>query len=162
LRSRAILAGSQGKFQEAVEQLRHLTATNRAEAVDWNNLAWDELFVNPVPDDVLSNAQRAATLSQNNDAGILHTLCVALAAAGKPGEARSVMLQTMDLMALDEPDGAIWLAFGRIAQECGENETALAAYRKVKAKQREGDDTTSNYRLAQRWLKLLADSPVNQ
>jgi tetratricopeptide (TPR) repeat protein len=155
VRALAELAESQGKMELALGHLKKLTESNRAEAGDWNNLAWDALFVQPLPEDALSNAQRAATLSGNNQSGILHTLGAVLAEAGKAAEARSVMLQVMESGDLDEPNGAVWYLFGRIAEEYGEKAEAIAAYRKVIKKKKSDEAPNSTYQLSRMRLAKL-------
>jgi Flp pilus assembly protein TadD len=154
----AQLAEAQAQFDQAIRHLKRLASMSRAEPGQWNNLAWDALFLDALPNDALENAQRAATLSQNVDPAILHTFGCVLAASGKPGEARSVMLQAMDLLGLGEPNSIMWCLYGRIAEEYGEKDAARDAYRRV-----EQDDSdrgpNSCWELAQRRLKLLASLP---
>jgi tetratricopeptide (TPR) repeat protein len=158
LRAQANLAEFQGQFDRAIGFFTRLRDANRAEAGDLNNLAWDALFLDPLPADALANAQRAASMSQNKSPGILHTLAAVLAEAGKAAEARSIMLQSMDLWGLEEPNPQIWYLVGRIAEEYGEKEMARAAYTKVTKPLRQVDPPNSTYHLTQRRLKLMAAS----
>jgi tetratricopeptide (TPR) repeat protein len=73
----------------------------------------------------IETAIRATQMSQNAP-NILHTLACLYAEAGKTKEAREVLIQAMDLKELDEPDPDYWYAFGRIAEQYGEKEVALA------------------------------------
>jgi len=61
----------------------------------------------------------------------------------------------MDDLNLDEPNDDYWYAFGRIAEQYGEREIAIADYRKLE-KPKEGlAIPTSSYQLAQMRLKAL-------
>jgi hypothetical protein len=61
----------------------------------------------------------------------------------------------MDDMNLDEPDDAYWYAFGRIAEQYGERDIAIADYRKLEKPKHLLAIPTSTYRLAQMRLKAL-------
>ncbi len=145
----------QGEFGQAVDALQHMTSLGRAGANEWNSLAWDALFLDALPKDAMANAQKAASLSQNNDTAILHTLAAVLAVSGRAGEARSLMLQILGMQGLEEPDGSIWLLYGMIAEDYGEKDVAAAAYKKIEAKRPVDRTPNSSYQLAQRLLKLL-------
>ncbi len=156
LRARVQLEEWQGQFDKAVNELKSLGSSSRAEAGDWNNLAWDALFMDQLPPDAIAIAQRSATASQNNEPAILHTLASVLAAGGRAGEARSLMLQIMAMQGLEEPDSSIWLLYGLIAEEYGEKEIASAAFGKTRLSKGEEGTPNSSYELAQRHLKRLA------
>jgi tetratricopeptide (TPR) repeat protein len=155
LRAQAELAEAQGRFDLAVGHYRRVTSTSRAEAGDWNNLAWDALFLEALPADAVAQAQKAATQSQNRLPGILHTLAAVLAASGHAGEARSLMLQVMEMQGLEEPGPGIWLLAGMIAEEYGEREAAIAAYGRVKPQKGEEHMQNSSFQLARRRLLRL-------
>jgi hypothetical protein len=61
----------------------------------------------------------------------------------------------MDDLNLDEPDDDYWYAFGRIAEQYGERETAIADYRKLEKPKQALALSTSSYRLAQMRLKAM-------
>jgi hypothetical protein len=61
----------------------------------------------------------------------------------------------MDDLNLYEPDDDYWYAFGRIAEQYGERETAIADYRKLEKPKEILALPTSSYRLAQTRLKVL-------
>ena len=56
---------------------------------------------------------------------------------------------------LDKPDDDYWYAFGRIAEQFGEREIAIADYRKLEKPKEPLAVPTSSYRLAQTRLKTL-------
>ncbi|MGD0129951.1 MAG: DUF3857 domain-containing protein [Terriglobia bacterium] len=126
----------------------------KAEAFDLNNLAWHSLYFDRAGGPDLDSALRASQLSPN-DAGLLHTLACVYAAAGKPKEAREVLLQTMDLAGLDEPSSIYWLALGLVAEQYGLREIALSDYAKVTRPPGEMTLRDSSYRLAQTRSKAL-------
>jgi tetratricopeptide (TPR) repeat protein len=133
----------------AVHELdRKLIADGKAEASDLNNLAWYALFTGKVEQKDLEAATKGAQLSQNSPS-ILHTLGCVYAELGKTKEAREVLIQAMDQLFLDEPDPNYWYAFGRIAEQDGENEVAAADYKKVKKPKKAVEVPGSSYKLAQ-------------
>jgi len=137
-----------------------IVASDTAVAYDLNLAAWTALFTGKVTQEDLANATRAVQLSQN-DPYILHTLGCIYAEMEKTKEAREVLIQSMDRLNLIEPDPNYWYAFGRIAEQYGETETAKADYARVTKPARAVDIPDSSYRLAQNRLKILATLPVN-
>ena len=86
---------------------------------------------------------------------ILHTLACLYAEAGKAKEAHDVLLRSMDDLNLDEPDDDYWYALGRIAEDYGERDVAIADYRKLEKPKEALAIPSSSYRLAQMRLKVL-------
>ncbi|MGH9740788.1 MAG: tetratricopeptide repeat protein, partial [Candidatus Acidiferrum sp.] len=78
-----------------------LIASGKAEATDYNGVAWNALFTPKVEQPDVDAAVKSAQLSQNNAAGILHTLGCVYAAVGKTKEAREILIQAMDQLDLD-------------------------------------------------------------
>jgi DNA-binding SARP family transcriptional activator len=74
---------------------------------------------------------------------------------GKTKEAREVLIHAMDLLDLDQPDENYWYAFGRIAEQYGERDVALADYARVTKPKRTVEILDSSYQLAQIRLKSL-------
>jgi len=99
-------------------------------------------------------ALKAAQLS-NNPWGILHTLGCLYAEVGKLKEAREILVQAMDAANLDDPDSSFWYAFGRVAEQAGERDLALADYKRVTAPKNPLELPGSSYQLAQIRLKAL-------
>ena len=96
----------------------------------------------------------------NNNASILHTLGCVYAEVGKTKEAREVLVQAMDALNLDEPDDNYWYAFGRIAEQYGEYETARNDYMRVTKPKKALDIHDSSYRLAQIRLAAMQGAEV--
>jgi tetratricopeptide (TPR) repeat protein len=126
----------------------------KAEPNDLNLIAWLSLFTGKVEPADLEDALKAAELSKNA-AYTLHTLGCVYAEIGKTKQAREVLIQAMDALNLDEPDEDYWYAFGRIAEQYGEREVALANYARVTKPKKEIQIEDSTYQLAQIRLRIL-------
>jgi hypothetical protein len=63
----------------------------------------------------------------------------------------------MDELNLEEPDDNYWYAFGRIAEQYGEREIAVADYHKLEKPKAPLAIPTSSYHLAQIRLKSLGE-----
>ena len=155
LRLLAELARRQENFEQAQRLFERLVEIGKAEAGDFNNRERQTLFENAVTDQAIEQAQRAVILTRNAAAGSLHTLASLYAEVGKTTEAREVILQAMEVEAMDEPEPHFWYVFGRIAEQYGELDAALDAYRKVEPPEHEEDIPDSTYRLVQRRLAVL-------
>jgi tetratricopeptide (TPR) repeat protein len=99
-------------------------------------------------------AIKSTQMSKDNP-HILHTLACLYADTGKSKEARDLLLRSMDDLNLDEPNDDYWYALGRIAEQYGEREIAIADYRKLDKPKEILAIPTSSYTLAQARLKLL-------
>jgi tetratricopeptide (TPR) repeat protein len=128
----------------------------RSRASDVNQVAWHSLFFDREGGPDVDSAMRASQGRETGTASALHTLGCVYAELGKTIEARSVLLQSMSMRNLTEPNGDYWYAFGRIAEQYGEREVALADYAKVKPPEDLSYSFTSSYELAQRRVKGLA------
>ena len=92
---------------------------------------------------------------------ILHTLACLYAETGQTKDAHDLLLRGMDELNLEEPNDDYWYAFGRIAEQYGERDIAIADYRKLAKPKILSPLPTSTYRLAQMRLKALgADGPA--
>jgi len=141
-------------YHAAYDFDQKLVAAGKAEANDLNGLAWETLFFDRAGGPDIETAIKATQLSQNNP-HILHTLGCLYAEVGKTKEAREVLIQAMDLQNLDEPNPDYWYALGRIAEQYGEREVALADCAKVTTPKQALQIPNSSYRLAQNRLKVL-------
>jgi len=154
MRAQVFSAAWAGNYALARERAVRILATDKAEATDYNNQAWYGLFTGKVDASDLEAATKAAQLSKAS-AYALHTLGCVYAEAGKTKEAREVLIQAMDALYLDEPDDNYWYAFGRIAEQYGELQSAEADYKAVK-KPKQGESIPgSSYRLAQMRLQAM-------
>jgi tetratricopeptide (TPR) repeat protein len=145
----ALRAGDYGKCESWYRKLIDGTTAN---AGDYNNAAWNALFVGRSLDKALEDARRATALPGSGPAA-LHTLATLYAETGKTLEARDALLRSMDDAGRDDPAPHDWYVLGRIAEDYGATDAALAAYNKVEKPK----DTLngSTYVLAQKRLKGL-------
>jgi transglutaminase-like putative cysteine protease/tetratricopeptide (TPR) repeat protein len=154
MRNQAYVAESRGDYSRAHVMYQEIRDEGKAEASDLNSLAWASLFTGKVEPSDVDAALKAAQLSGKNPR-MLHTLGCVYAAAGKTKEAREVLVQGMDGSNLDEPDDGYWYAFGRIAEQYGERDTAIADYARVKKPKDPVEVPISSYRLATMRLQAL-------
>ena len=154
MRAHVESATTSGNYAKAHALDRRIVDEGVVEAMDLNRLAWHSLFTGKVDASDIDAALKATQLSNNNP-GILHTLGCVYAEVGKTREAREVLVQAMDSLSLDEPDGNYWYAFGRIAEQYGERTTALAYYARLTKPKHAIEIPESSYRLAQMRLQAL-------
>jgi tetratricopeptide (TPR) repeat protein len=129
----------------------------KADPDDLNRIAWFSLFTGSVQASDVEDAIRASDLG-NKGPHILHTLGCVYAEIGKIKEAREVLVEAMDALNLDEPNDNYWYAFGRIAEQAGERDVALADYARVKKPKRPIEVHDSSYTLAQIRLRAMRAS----
>jgi transglutaminase-like putative cysteine protease/tetratricopeptide (TPR) repeat protein len=122
---------------------------------DYNNAAWFELFAGDFAHG-LENARRATVDEKSASAAALHTLATLYAETGKNVEARDALLRTLDSANREQPSGSDWYVLGRMAENYGVADAALAAYKRVDKKD---DDMASVWELAQKRLAALAAKP---
>jgi tetratricopeptide (TPR) repeat protein len=150
----AFEAESQADFARARKALRLVLDSGKATSNDYNSFAWLALFDNHLESESIQAGQQANLLSKNSSFADLHTLACLYAAQGKTTEARQLLLDAMSAGNLAEPNSSIWFGFGSIYEQFGENDAAIAAYRKVTAP--EGPiNPIDTYNLAQTRLKGL-------
>ncbi len=110
--------------------MERLVASGRAAPHDYNNRAWNALFRNGADEHALDDARRAVEMSQRHASGILHTLATIEAALGKNREAYATLLESIDA-GDGKPFPGDYYVLGRIAENLGLTDVALAEYRKV-------------------------------
>jgi tetratricopeptide (TPR) repeat protein len=147
-------AAARGDYLKAHALAQNIIDEGKAEAQDLNSIAWYSLFTGKVEPADVEDALKAAELSKDNTS-VLHTLGCVYAEVGKTKEAREVLIQSMDLLNLDEPDDNYWYAFGRIAEQYGERDAALANYARVTKPKTAVEIPESSYHLAQVRLQAL-------
>ena len=145
---------SRGNYGAAQQWAQRLADQGKDDAELLNSTAWFALFTGKVQDSDIMNAIKATQLAKDNP-HILHTLACLYAETGKTKEARELLLRAMDDLNLDEPNDDFWYAFGRIAEQYGEREIAIADYRKLEKPKFALEIPTSSYTLAQMRLKAL-------
>jgi len=153
LRSVAHNFAAQHDYAHAYEATLKVVASASSATWDANELAWRSLFFARAGGPDLDTAVRGAQLEANST--MLHTLACIYAEVGKTREAREVLLQAMDVRKLVEPDSEFWYALGRIAEQYGERDIALADYAKVTPPPDSALEYDSTYRLAQTRIREL-------
>jgi tetratricopeptide (TPR) repeat protein len=149
-------ASAREDYGLAYERAKNVVKSEKSEGADKNELAWYALFKGGVNSEDVETALAAAQATQNNG-NVLHTLGCIYAEVGKTKEAREVLVQAMDLGDMDEPNEAFWYAFGRVAEQYGQNDVARADYARVSKPKRAIQIPSSSYRLAQIRLKAMGD-----
>ena len=140
----------------AYERAKAVVKLEKSEGSDKNMLAWAALFKGGVSGEDVETALAAVQANQS-DGNVLHTLGCVYAEVGKVKEAREVLVQAMDLESLDEPDGAFWYAFGRVAEQYGEESVARADYARVTKPKIAVQVPASSYQLAQMRVKAMGE-----
>ena len=145
---------SRGNYAAARGWIQKLIDQGKQDANLLNSMAWFALYTGEVDQADVATATKATQMEHDNPA-ILHTLACLYAETGKTKEARELLLRAMDELNLDEPNDDYWYAFGRIAEQFGEREAAIADYRKVAKPKVALEISTSTYLLAQNRLKAM-------
>jgi tetratricopeptide (TPR) repeat protein len=148
------IEADRGNFTAARGWAQKLIDQGKEDASLLNSSAWFALFTGKVDQADIDMSIKSTQLAKDN-ASILHTLACLYAEAGKTKEAHDLLLRGMDDLNLDEPDDNYWYAFGRIAEQYGEREIAIADYRKLEKPKEVLAIPTSTYRLAQTRLKAM-------
>jgi len=149
---------AQGNYAAAYEQALRIAANSDAGPSDINQAAWLSLFFSRPGGPDIDSAIRAVQAAENSPAS-LHTLACVYAELGKTKEASEVLLQAMDARALPQPDANHWYVLGRIAEQYGEREIALADYARVTAPTDGTSVWFSTYHLAQIRVAALKGPP---
>ncbi|HEX7152935.1 MAG TPA: DUF3857 domain-containing protein [Thermoanaerobaculia bacterium] len=149
LRALASTAMHQGNYAESEKVYRQIIDEMTPNDGDYNNIAWNALLSGTNLERALEDAGHA-----RSGAAGLHTLASIYAETGKTLEARAALLKSMDDAGRDEPSPSDWYVLGRIAENYGATEAALAAYKKVE-KPAVAGDKGSTYVLAERRIKAL-------
>jgi tetratricopeptide (TPR) repeat protein len=154
---RTLVAANSAAYQyaQAVAYLKKLQDQGKAEANDYNSLAWLSLFAGPVDDDTLHAAQQANLLTKSDNFSILHTLACVYAGLGKSEQARQSLLQGMDAGEIEKPNSAVWYVFGVIYENYGLKEAAIAAYQRVEKPDTRRELPEDTYLLAQQRMTAL-------
>ncbi|HYM62870.1 MAG TPA: DUF3857 domain-containing protein [Thermoanaerobaculia bacterium] len=152
-RAMARAALRDGDYATSDKYYRQIVDELEPTSNDYNNLAWNALFINRSLDRALADARRANSMPGSTPAS-LHTLAAIYAETGKSIEARNTLLQSMDDAGREEPASHDWYVLGRIAENYGSKDAALAAYKHVDKPKTSINDST--YLLAQRRVEVLA------
>ena len=141
----------QGDYAKCDDYYRQIINEATPEAGDYNNVAWNALFLRRNLDRALEDARRASSLAPSP--AVLHTLAALYAETGKSLEARDALLRSMDEAGREEPASHDWYVLGRIAENYGARDAAIAAYKRVAQTKDTGSDST--YLLAKRRMEAM-------
>lgn len=134
--------------------LQSLIDRGKADASDFNNLAWSQVTRGAVTDHTLELIRQATQSGGSSYA--LHTLATVLTELGRTTEAQKALIKEMDARGIEEPGSNEWYVLGRIAEQLGIPDAALKAYARVKAdKPRDLQDPGSCVSLATKRLTAL-------
>lgn len=145
---------NRGDIAAARATSKQLIGLGKEDAMLLNDDAWYALFTGKVEQSDIAEAIRATELQKDSPA-ILHTLAALYAESGDTKDAREVLLRAMDDWNLVEPNDEIWYVLGRIAEQYGERDIAIADYRKLDKPKNTIQLPTSTWHLAQMRLKAM-------
>ena len=154
LQARARTETARGNYTAARQWLQRLADLGKQDADLLNEDAWLALYTGHADDKDVATGIKATQLAKDNP-HILHTLACLYAETGKTKEARDLLIRSMDELNLDEPNDDYWYAFGRIAEQYGEHDIAIADYRKLQKPRQVLAIPSSSFELAQMRLKAL-------
>ncbi len=155
LKQLAVTAALGNQPKESQKFNRRIIALGKGTARDYNSIAWSDVLAGTVSEESLETARRGVALSESKNGAILHTLAALYAEMGKTNEARDVILQTMNVWELDQPDGQSWYVYGRIAEAYKLPNSAIKAYQRVEAPEVKHFLNDTTYAVAQRRLAIL-------
>jgi transglutaminase-like putative cysteine protease/predicted Zn-dependent protease len=144
-------------LDQAEARLRQIVKSGKADASDYNELAWLLLERGRVDDEALDFGQRAATLSDYTQPPILHTLACLYAEKGRTAEAYRIIVQAIGAKPDEAPGGDDWYVFGRLAEQYGLPDVARNYYRKVTPPKSLEPGPMSTHALAARRLAALGE-----
>jgi Tfp pilus assembly protein PilF len=145
---------NRGDFAAARAWGEKLVAQGKENADLLNGIAWFALYTGKVDQDDIAKAIRATEMQKDSPA-ILHTLACLYAETGNTKDAHDLLLRAMDDWDLDEPNDEVWYVLGRIAEQYGLRDIAIADYRKLEKPKEVLAIPTSTWQLAQIRLKAL-------
>jgi len=143
----------EGRLAEAIKSFEDLIEIDPDSESDLNNLAWAKLFQEPIAEETLELARRAAEVADYANPGSVHTLATAYAELGRPAEAHRVLVQAVGLNPGGEPEPSDLYVLGRIAEEIGLPAEARRLYETLE--EPEDGRRTSTWELAQRGLERV-------
>ncbi|MGZ8811002.1 MAG: transglutaminase domain-containing protein, partial [Thermoanaerobaculia bacterium] len=153
LRALAENSMTAGDYATADRYYRQILQELEPSPVEYNEIAWNALLAGRDLEAALENARQALSSGGTGSPALLHTVAAIYAELGKSMEARDALLQSIDIAGREDPSPADWYVLGRIAENYGATDAALAAYRKVDKPK--VADAGATYVLAARRMKAL-------
>jgi tetratricopeptide (TPR) repeat protein/transglutaminase-like putative cysteine protease len=142
-------------FKALEEQMHKCIELNALAENEYNLVAWVELFNSTPSPKALEYARTAMKLSGEKEDYIIHTMATLYAEVGRCQEAWQLINKVMETSGNSMPANEDWYVFGRIAEQYGEIDEAITAYKRIKPPQNRPKDNISTYNLAQKRLRML-------
>ena len=149
----ATLAGRRGQFEKSREIVKAIIDKGEGTANDMNLYGWHALpLAGPISQETIDITVKANERAKNNWA-VMHTLACVYAAAGKPNQARSLLLKVMELQGDEEPGSSVWFGLAMIAEQYGVMDAAEKMYARVEKPKNE--DPADTWAYAQQRLSAV-------
>jgi tetratricopeptide (TPR) repeat protein/transglutaminase-like putative cysteine protease len=152
MRAMSIIFAKRGDYDTAVMWSRRTVDEVTPAMKDYNLAAWLALFAGKGLDRAIDDARRGSADDAQATYGALHTLAALYAESGKSVEARQALLKGMDKRGIDDPGSDDWFVLGRIAENYGVRDVAMAAYNRVKKSEMTG---TTTWELTQKRIAAM-------
>jgi tetratricopeptide (TPR) repeat protein len=152
----ADLQAQTGKLAESRKTLQQVIddgqAFDRSRA--YNNAAWNGLFMEQRPKDIVEQAVQAVQLSRDDKYSAVHTLACVYLDQGKIADAQRTFDQLLQIDKLSKLRDGTRYVLGGLAEAYGMLDEARRAYESLEPPKE--PSPTATYWLAQRRLKALA------
>ena len=122
----------ENKINESVNILKKLLETETTNSYIYNKIAWTMLFLKEYPDEMLTFATKANTLTKFSSDKILHTLATVYAELNKSDDARQILLRSLETRYKQEVKEYDMYVLARIAQNYELYSIAKELYKKIK------------------------------
>jgi tetratricopeptide (TPR) repeat protein/transglutaminase-like putative cysteine protease len=152
MRAMILIYAKKGDYETAVLWSRRTVDEVTPAMKDYNMAAWMALFAGKGFDRAIDDARRGSADDAGATYGALHTLAALYAESGKSVEARQALLKAMDKRGVDDPGSDDWFVLGRIAENYGVRDVAMAAYKRVEKSELTG---TTTWELTQRRIAAM-------
>ncbi len=146
-------AGHLGDFATCLKHFKQLVEDDKASALAYNELAWNQIFAGGANEEALKNALQCNQLSAFRVPTYLHTLATVYAELGQTSQARAYLMKSIDADG-GTPAAHHWYTMGRIAQNEGLSGVAVSCFRQMPRPSRY--NANDCFVLGEKYLKQLA------
>jgi tetratricopeptide (TPR) repeat protein len=153
VRTKVQIALARGQLTEAVKRFAVRTDRSDADAGELNDAAWLRLAEGGDHPAALDLVQRSLRLRADDDHA-LNTLAAIQAELGDAGAASTALWKSMEVGRRRAPADQDYFVLGRIAEQLGQRDDAIAAYKKL-VKPKEPTRLPPSYDLAAKRLDAL-------
>lgn len=147
----AVLAGD---VEAAVKLMEAYVSDPGVTGLERNNAAWYYVVLGKGLPRALELARLAVQQEQDKQGRVLNTLATIEAEIGDVGPAKTDEWRSMEVDGVEVPENDDWYVIGRILEQLGLRDDAVAAYKRIKPPSRP-QIFGSGWDLAQRRLKVL-------